>query len=362
MWSGRGFSVDHTPLSTFHPMPLPVIDISPLLSVPDGDDLSPAAAAAAAAVAAACVKPGLGFFYATGHGVPTDVTAAAFDALDALFTAAAAVKAGVDAVASPLRRGYTAAGSLAHTCAPPTAGGTVAATTAPAPAQALTPTHPAMGDQKESFTVGMEVDAASPATATPMHGPNQWPDATALPLFEPAVRAYMAAGLQAARAVARGVAGALGLAPAALVDTLDSPVAQCLLLRYPPLPPNAHAATISACGAHTDCGLLTLIAQRGPPGLQVRPPGADAWMDVPVLPGTLVVNLGDLAEFWSGGRVASTLHRVVPPPAGGGPRDSIALFSNAAFDAPVVPAGGGEATTAGEYIMEKLGMMWEGGS
>ena len=256
-------------------------------------------------------NPGLGFFYATGHGVPTDVTDAAFDALDGLFTAPAAVKAGVDAAASLLRRGYTAAGSLAHTCAPPTAGGTVAAT-APSP-----PTQPHSGDQKKSFTVGMDIDAATPATATPMHGPNQWPDAAALPLFEPAVRAYMDAGLRAARAVARGVAGALGLAPAALVAALDAPVAQCLLLRYPPLPPNTDTATISACGAHTDCGLLTLIAQQGPPGLQVRPPGSDAWMDVPPdVPGSLVVNLGDLAEFWSGGRVASTLHRVVPPPAG----------------------------------------------
>lgn len=344
-------------------MALPVIDIGPLLTPND----SPAASAAATAIAAACVKPGLGFFYATNHGVPPAVTQAAFDALDALFTSPPTVKASVDAAASPLRRGYTAAGSLAHTCVPPTAGGPPSpakpapAVTANGPPSPAKPAPVVTGDLKESFTVGME-PTGSPATATPMHGPNQWPDARAVPGFEAAVRAYMTAGLAAARAVARGVAGALGLERDALAATLDAPVAQCLLLRYPPLPAGADADAVSACGAHTDCGLLTLIAQRGPPGLQVKPPGSDAWIDVAPMPGTLVVNLGDLAEFWSGGRVASTLHRVVPPPAGGQARDSIALFSNAAFDAAVVPADGhGEATTAGKYIMRKLGMMWEAG-
>lgn len=341
------------------PPTLPVIDIGPLLDADGAASWSPQAAAAAAAVAAACAKPGLGFFYATGHGVPPEVVDAAFAALDALFSAPQSVKEAVDAAQSPLRRGYTAAGSLAHTCVPPTAGGVQSGGEAPTADDATTPSTYQGGDQKESFTIGME-RSDDPATQTPMHGPNQWPDAGAVPGFEPAIRAYMEAGLKAARAIARGVAGAMGLAPDDLAATLTTPVAQCLLLRYPPLPAGVNPAAVSACGAHTDCGLLTLIAQRGPPGLQVRVD--DAWIDVPPLPGTLVVNLGDLAEYWARDQgVASTMHRVVPPPAGGGARDSIALFSNAAFNAPVVPVDGRAATTAGAYIMQKLGMMWESG-
>ena len=43
-------------------------------------------------------------------------------------------------------------------------------------------------------------------------------------------------------------------------------------------------------------------------------------------------------------------------------RDSLIVFSNANFDAPVVPPGGeGKPTTAGAYIFEKLGIMWNGG-
>ena len=338
-------------------MSLPIIDIAPLL--PSSSSPPAAVADAVAAVAAACVKPGLGFFYATGHGIPPSVTDAAFDALDALFSASQQVKASVDARSSGLRRGYTAAGSLGHTCAPPTAGGVEQQKEEEA---AEAGAAAAGGDVKESFTVGMERRGAAPATNSPLHGPNQWPDERVLPGFRAAVSAYMDAGLAAARGVARGLAPALGLAPDALVATLDAPVAQCVLLRYPPVGGAAvgggAASASTACGAHTDCGLVTLITQRGR-GLQVRPPGG-AWTDVPPVAGSLVVNLGDLAEFWSGGKVASTLHRVLPPPAGARARDSIALFSNAAYDAPVVPAGegGGEATTAGAYVLGKLGLMW----
>jgi isopenicillin N synthase-like dioxygenase len=329
------------------PPPLPVIDISTLLP---GAPPSAAADAAAAEVRAACLKPGLGFFYAVGHGVPDGVTAAAFDALEAVFGLGAGEKAALDAKQSPLRRGYVGPGALEHTCA--RRGG-------------------AGGDAKESFTVGAEPGADARARS-PLHGPNQWPPT--LPAFEPAVRAYVAAGLDAARGVARGLAAALGQGEGAFVDALAHPVAQCVLLRYPPVDAGGDAATPTiGCGAHTDCGLLTLISQRGPPGLQVRSP-AGAWLDVPPLPGTLVVNLGDLAEFWSGGRVASMEHRVLPPRAGRGcgdaapttatpPRDSIVLFSNASYHAVVRPRPGADGTeaaptTAGAYVLGRLGMMW----
>ncbi|MFP6746661.1 MAG: 2OG-Fe(II) oxygenase family protein, partial [Alphaproteobacteria bacterium] len=37
------------------------------------------------------------------------------------------------------------------------------------------------------------------------------------------------------------------------------------------------------------------------------------WRDVPHVPGSFVVNTGDMLHRWSNGRFLSTAHRVVPP-------------------------------------------------
>ena len=64
---------------------------------------------------------------------------------------------------------------------------------------------------------------------------------------------------------------------------------------------------------HTDWGSLTVLyIQDDLAGLQVMR-GEDDWVDVPTVPGSFVVNIGDLMAFWTGGRWASTVHRVVNP-------------------------------------------------
>ena len=82
-------------------------------------------------------------------------------------------------------------------------------------------------------------------------------------------------------------------------------------------------------GEHTDYGSVTLLFQDQRGGLQVkgrrakREKGNEAgndkedeeyWMDVHPIPGTIVVNAGDLLARWSNGSIRSTLHRVVEPP------------------------------------------------
>ena len=47
-------------------------------------------------------------------------------------------------------------------------------------------------------------------------------------------------------------------------------------------------------GPHTDYGMLTLLLTDGTPGLQILQ--GEAWVDVEAVPGSLIVNLGDMLE------------------------------------------------------------------
>ena len=95
---------------------------------------------------------------------------------------------------------------------------------------------------------------------------------------------------------------------------------------------------------HTDYGLLTLLAQDGNEGLEVRTPTA-GWRSRPD-PDVLVVNLGDMLERMTGGRYRSTPHRVRN--TGDVDRLSFPCFVDPSWDAvrPVLPLGDGGRPTA----------------
>ena len=64
---------------------------------------------------------------------------------------------------------------------------------------------------------------------------------------------------------------------------------------------------------HTDLGTLTLLYCEQL-GLQVYNRETDSWAYVLPKPGLYVVNVGDALRFFSGNRLLSALHRVVPVP------------------------------------------------
>jgi isopenicillin N synthase-like dioxygenase len=69
------------------------------------------------------------------------------------------------------------------------------------------------------------------------------------------------------------------------------------------------------CSAHSDFGTITLLFQDSNGGLEVEDPQApDSFLPVPPVPGTVIVNCGDLMQRWSNGRWRSGVHRVVAPP------------------------------------------------
>ena len=61
---------------------------------------------------------------------------------------------------------------------------------------------------------------------------------------------------------------------------------------------------------HTDTSFMTLLAQNRIPGLSLRAPEG-RWIDAPALPGTFLVNGGDLLRRWTNDRFLATPHRVL---------------------------------------------------
>ncbi|KAF2767783.1 Clavaminate synthase-like protein [Teratosphaeria nubilosa] len=68
------------------------------------------------------------------------------------------------------------------------------------------------------------------------------------------------------------------------------------------------SADIPRCYAHTDWSTMAFVwPQSG--GLEVETP-SKRWMEVPLIPDSVVVNIGDAMSLWSGQTLKSTLHRV----------------------------------------------------
>jgi isopenicillin N synthase-like dioxygenase len=61
---------------------------------------------------------------------------------------------------------------------------------------------------------------------------------------------------------------------------------------------------------HTDNALMTFLAQQGVRGLAVQMPSGH-WREVDIVPGTLVVNTGNLLVRWTNDEYLSTKHRVI---------------------------------------------------
>ncbi|KAL7003421.1 hypothetical protein U1Q18_004578 [Sarracenia purpurea var. burkii] len=67
---------------------------------------------------------------------------------------------------------------------------------------------------------------------------------------------------------------------------------------------------VEGLGMHTDMSCVTILYQDEIGGLQVRS-RKGKWMDISPRDDTLVVNIGDLMQAWSNGKLRSSEHRVV---------------------------------------------------
>jgi len=209
----------------------------------------------------------------------------------------------------------------------------------------------------ESLMLMHEVPPDDPRHGLPLQGPNQWP--AGLPGFREAVTAYYAAMDAACHRLLRPLGLALGLAPGWESTFFDFPTTFLRLLHYPPQPPDSPDDAFGSA-PHTDYGVITVLAQDNSGGLEVRRRDG-TWLPAPPIPGTWVVNVGDMLSRWTNGRWQSTPHRVKN--TSGGDRYSCPFFFDMDMDSEVacLPTCTGPENPPrfppvryGDYLLERL--------
>lgn len=246
-----------------------------------------------------------GFVILQGTGVPPDTLQAMRDAVQAVFDAPRSQYQDWQ-VAPNNYRGYVPLGYFT-----PNAGGTQA-------------------DRYEAWKLHREVDPNDPlCQACALVGPNRWPPIDTD--VRSAVLAYWDAMDALNATVLQALAEGLGLIPAQILSMLDQSLTNMTLLNYPPQPVSETAWGIHP---HKDFNFLTFLAHDPVGGLEVRTPDGQ-WIDAGCAPDETVVNIGDMLELLSGGRLVSTPHRVVN--RSGRQRQSFPYFSVPRYDVWVQP-------------------------
>jgi isopenicillin N synthase-like dioxygenase len=126
---------------------------------------------------------------------------------------------------------------------------------------------------------------------------------------------------------------AMGMPQDSLEPSFERHASSIRCLNYPEITGALRAGQVRA-GVHTDYSAFTMIRGDDAPGLQAR--GRDGtWFNVPAVPGSCVVNIGDVLMRWTNDRWISTPHRVICLQDGkeSPRRQSIAFFHNPGADA-----------------------------
>ncbi|CAG8496745.1 13870_t:CDS:2 [Acaulospora colombiana] len=85
------------------------------------------------------------------------------------------------------------------------------------------------------------------------------------------------------------------------------------ILHYPAMKNDEIGKDEIRAGSHSDYGSLTILFQKDVGGLELLSNTTDPplWTPAPIIPNHVLINIGDLLEFWSKGLFKSTIHRVV---------------------------------------------------
>jgi isopenicillin N synthase-like dioxygenase len=321
---------------------IPVIDISAFLADPAA--ATPPSRAVVDAVRKACEE--IGFFVITGHGVPDAHVERIVANAKAFFALALEEKLRVKKPDGPDSKGYTPMGTK-----------TVGKDRDPTLKPSL----------HESYAMGPYAYSQTPYYTCPEAGTsfagNHWPAAPAG--LKDAFITYYQQMERLGASILHIFARALDVPDAYFDSRIDKHTSILRAIHYPALR-EAPKPGEERSAAHTDTTAITILSvDDAPGGLQVQTPSGD-WIDVKRIPGSYVINIGDIMMRWTNDRFLSTMHRVVNPPpsvAATAQRISVPYFLMPNYDAvieciPSCLAPGKSAkyppVTSGQLLAERL--------
>jgi isopenicillin N synthase-like dioxygenase len=273
---------------------IPVVDIAPLL---DGSDKKSVAKEIRWALSNA------GFMYVKNHGIAADFVDSVFDVTRRFFDLPMEEKMALHVSKSDVAlRGYIEP---------------FGENTDPGKTK----------DLKECFDMGPE----RATVEGPFFGPNPWP--ANLPEFRELAYGYHEKMVVLSKQLLQGIAISLDLPEDHFEGLLTHPISIQRLLHYPPQT-GVSDEKIIGIGAHTDYGNLTILAQDDVGGLQVMNRDGQ-WIEGSPIPGTFVINIGDLIQRLTNDLYLANLHRVIN--TSGRERYSIPFFIDADYEAVFAP-------------------------
>lgn len=278
----------HQPVRAASANEMPILDLTALNK---GGDLKPIAEK----MRHACVTTG--FFYVANHGIPESVVNGVFDATRRYFDLPIEQRM-PHRMDEKYRRGFMPQGINQHPGFAP--------------------------DLKESYEIGVDLPLTDPDVAADLalHGPNRWP--ADCPWLREASETYFEEAQALGRRLLRVSAVSLDMPEDYFLQFCTKPMVQMRLFHYPPQEPMSDEKAFGVA-PHTDYGMITLLLQDPIGGLELKKRDGE-WVSAPYVPGTLVINIGDLFQRWTNDIYASNQHRVVNRT--GKERYSIPMFFN----------------------------------
>jgi isopenicillin N synthase-like dioxygenase len=252
----------------------------PVVSLTRWDDPGTDRQQFAADIAQACHK--VGFLTLTDHGVPQATIDGFMDLLKRFFALPAETKALIEKTNSRYFRGWERVGSE------------------------LTDNRV---DYREQIDLSSEHEPYA-IDVEPVYlrlqGPNQWLSDEVMPGFREAVSRWFTSMEHLANRLMEILAVGLGLEDQTFRQLFgENHHSLMKMIHYPPTPIGQ-----AGVNAHQDAGFLTILLQYEVGGLQVKTQEGQ-WVEVPVIPGTFVLNIGEMLQAMTGNYYVATMHRVI---------------------------------------------------